>query len=107
MIFKTCSFSIRGGSINLSSSNQIYDVRTKKDLDIKVTDIVDVWYSQSKGINPYTTIDNNGFIVKWTGSLEWNPSASLVPQIKFYSSDTYTIYPPELEIGRASCRERV
>jgi len=85
-------------NLNLSSSNQIYNVRTKKDLDIKVTDIVDVWYSQSKGINPYTTIDNNGFIVKWTGSLEWNPSASLVPQIKFYSSDTYTIYPPELEI---------
>ena len=83
-------------NIDLSSASQSYDVRTKKDLDVKVTDIVDVWYSQSKGINPYTTIENNGFIVKWTGSLEFEPSSSIVPQIKFYSSDTYTIYPPEL-----------
>ena len=79
-------------------STQSFDIRTKKDLDVKVTGIVDTWYSQSKGVNAYTAIENNGFIVKWENSLEWGYSILSQPDLKFYSSDTYTIYPPALEI---------
>ena len=79
-------------------STQTFDIRTKKDLDVKVTDIVTTWYSQSKGVNPYTAIENNGLIVKWQDSLEWGYSILSQPDMKFYSSDTYTIYPPALEI---------
>ena len=79
-------------------STQSFDIRTKKDLDVKVTGIVDTWYSQSKGVNAYTAIENNGFIVKWEDSLEWGYSILSQPDLKFYSSDTYTIYPPALEI---------
>jgi len=79
-------------------STQSYDIRTKKDLDVDVSGIVKTWYSQSKGVNAYTAIENNGFIVKWENSLEWYYSVLQNPQIKFYSMDTYTIYPPSLEI---------
>ena len=40
----------------------------------------------------------NGFIVKWEDNLEWAASVLSQPDMKFYSSDTYTIYPPALEI---------
>ena len=84
---------------NLSlPSTQEFGIKTKKDLDVKVTDIVTTWYSQSKGVNPYTPIENNGFIVKWQDSLEWGYSILSQPDLKLYSSDTYTIYPPALEI---------
>ena len=79
-------------------ATQSFDIKTKKDLDIKVTDIVTTWYSQSKGVNPYTPIENNGFIVKWEDSLEWSFSIKSQPDIRFFSTDTNTIYPPELEI---------
>ena len=79
-------------------STQSFDIKTTKDLKVDVTNIVKTWYSESKGVNPYTSISNNGFIVKWTGSLEYNPDINVSPDLKFYSSDTYTIYPPELDI---------
>ena len=79
-------------------ATQSFDIKTKKDFNVKVTDIVDTWYSQSEGVNPYTAIENNGFIVKWQDSLEWGYNILSQPDIKFYSTDTYTIYPPVLEI---------
>ena len=79
-------------------STQTFDLKTKKDLDVDVTGIVNTWYSESKGVNPYTSIENNGFIVKWANNLEWYFSYQQNPQMRFYSTDTYTIYPPALEI---------
>jgi hypothetical protein len=80
------------GSSNVSLkvvSTQSFDIRSNKDLDIVVTDIVKGWVSSS--------FDNNGFIVKWEDSLEFSPSLSVQPDMKFFSIDTHTIYPPELE----------
>ena len=79
-------------------STQTFDIKTKKDFDVTVTGIVKTWYSESKGVNPYTAIDNNGFIVKWQDSMEWGTDIKSEPDLKFYSTDTYTIYPPVLEI---------
>ena len=68
-------------------------------MDLDVTDIVKVWYSSSSGINAgLPTIANNGFIVKWSNTEEFNSSFAVNPWLKYYSVDTNTIYPPELEI---------
>ena len=77
---------------------QSFDIRTTKDIDINVSDIVKVWYSSSNAIGGYTNIQNNGFIVKWEKSIEFSTSDAVQPIMQFYSVDTNTIYPPCLEI---------
>ena len=76
---------------------QSFTLRSDKDLNMPVTDIVKVWYSSSKGLSPLS-IENNGFIVKWEDSIEFNSSEAIQPIMQFYSVDTNTIYPPLLEI---------
>ena len=77
---------------------QSFDIRTSKDIDINVSDIVKVWYSSSKSIGGYTNIQNNGFIVKWENTIEFSDNDAIQPIMQFYSVDTNTIYPPCLEI---------
>jgi hypothetical protein len=77
---------------------QSFDIRTTKDIDINVSDIIKVWYSSSKSIGGYTNIQNNGFIVKWEKAIEFSTSDAVQPIMQFYSVDTNTIYPPCLEI---------
>jgi hypothetical protein len=72
------------GSVNIS-----FGLRSPKDIEAKVTNIVDAWVGES--------IPNYGFIVKLTGSQEFNPSQYIQPIFKYYSVDTNTIYPPTLE----------
>lgn len=99
-VYTTASFPInnKGGgvwftgssnpSLNVVSS-QSFDIRSSKDFNVVVTDTVKGWYSSS--------FDNNGFIVKWSDSIEFSNSGSIQPDLKFFSVDTHTIYPPELE----------
>ena len=75
---------------------QSFTLRSDKDLNAPVTDIVKVWYSGSKGLSPFT-IENKGFIVKWEESIEFNVADAIQPIMQFYSVDTNTIYPPVLE----------
>jgi hypothetical protein len=77
---------------------QLFDYRTTKDLNVNVSDIVKVWYSSSKSIGSYTSIENQGFIVKWEDAIEFSPSDAIQPIMQFYSVYTNTIYPPCLEI---------
>ena len=72
--------------------------RSFKDLNLNVTDIVNVWYSSSNSIGGFTNIENEGFILKFTSSLEFDESTNIQPQLQYYSIDTNTIYPPVLEI---------
>ena len=72
------------GSVNIS-----FGLRSPKDIEAKVTNIVDAWIGES--------IPNYGFIVKLTGSQEFNSSQYVQPIFKYYSVDTNTIYPPTLE----------
>ena len=64
-------------------------------LNVNVTSTVDVWLSQSKGLG--ADIPNEGFLIKQTSSVEFIPSESQASTFKFYSVDTHTIYPPQLE----------
>ena len=68
---------------------QSFDTRTTKDLNVNAKEVVSRWYSGS--------MDNNGFIVKWENSVEFNPNVQIQPVMQFYSVDTNTIYPPQLE----------
>jgi hypothetical protein len=59
-------------------------------MNINITSMVEDWYSGS--------LPNNGIIVKWEDDVEFNTSKQVQPVIQYYSVDTNTIYPPELEI---------
>jgi hypothetical protein len=84
-------------NIDLTPS-QTFSQRSRKDLKINVTDIVNIWYSSSNSIGGYTNIANEGFLVKWEDAVEFSKADATQPIMQFYSVDTNTIYPPELEI---------
>lgn len=77
-----------GGSWNSNYSTQSFGYADNKDIDVDVTSMVDLWFSGS--------VANNGFILKHSSSIE-NSSGSYM-NLKFFSVDTHTIYPPSLEI---------
>ena len=68
---------------------QSFDIRSTKDINSNITDIVKSWYSGS--------ISNYGVILKWSSSIEYNQSGSVEPDMSLFSVDTHTIYPPQLE----------
>ncbi len=87
------------GSISLKNivQTQTFTYSNPIDLNVDVTNTVDIWISQSKNISG-GDIPNEGFIIKQTSSIELTPSQSELSTFKFYSVDTNTIYPPQLEI---------
>jgi hypothetical protein len=99
------TYSVPGGGAWYTSSNgtnytlvtESFDVRTVKDINVKVTDIVTTWYSHSIGITG-SNIPNQGFLIKWENNIEFNPNKLVQPVMQYYSVDTNTIYPPQLEI---------
>ena len=63
------------------------------DIDMDVTRIVKNWITGSSS-NSY--IPNNGFLLRFSGSQELDDNTS--GNLKFFSSQTHTIYPPKLEV---------
>ena len=76
--------------------SQTFTYANSIDLNVDVTNTVDVWVSQSHVLGG--DIPNEGFIVKQTSSVEFKPSESFASTFKYYSVDTNTIYPPTLEM---------
>ena len=79
---------IKSSSISFGVT-QSFDTRSTKDLKVNAKEVVSRWYSGS--------MDNNGFIVKWEDGIEFNTNVQIQPVMQFYSVDTNTIYPPQLE----------
>jgi len=77
-------------SSSFGSGQAYYQSFTKytDDLDVEVTDYVSEWLDGTR--------TNNGFIVKKSKTDE--QSTTKFGSIKFFSSDTNTIYPPVLEV---------
>ena len=73
------------------SSSQVFTYASSKDLNTNVTPIVNLWVSSST-----YDIPNDGFLIKQR--LEFQANDNIQPEIKFFSVDTHTIYPPQLEI---------
>ena len=76
--------------INLKHS-QTHTVNSTHDLDIDVTNSVKLHYSHSIGQTLYG-LPNNGFILKLTGSLEFQTNRNIF--LKYFSANTHTIYHP-------------
>lgn len=74
------------GGVNLETTQSFTRILSK-DLSLKVTNTVKAWNSSS--------IANNGFIIKNSKENEFNSAYTY--ELKYFSENTHTIYPPCLE----------
>jgi len=101
----TMSFS---GSINEGGGNwytasattgtiaeQTFEYGNSTDLNVNVTNIVKQWYDYS--LDPANGLKNDGFLVKQQSSREFVNSKNTTATFRYFSIDTNTIYPPQLE----------
>jgi len=81
----------QGGGVwyTVSGSSQSFEYQKTTDIEMDVKDTVLAWYSGS--------ISNNGFIVKQPNSAEFVQNSAQAQIFKYFSVDTHTIYPPQLE----------
>jgi len=92
----TASFSASnpGGGNWYTSSTYIqsasYEYRSEFDILLNTTNTVLAWYSGS--------IANNGFLIKQDSAAEFSTDLTKRAEFKYFSVDTNTIYPPQLEI---------
>ena len=77
---------VNGLDINASQNLSYAD---SKDLNVNVTNTIKLFYSGA--------IDNEGFIVKQGSSSEFVNQKVKAAALKYFSVDTHTIYPPQLE----------
>ena len=85
---QTTEWNTLGGDyITNISGSQTHGINSDHDVDIDITSIIDQQYSGS--------ISNNGILLKLQDDLEQETTASI--NLKYFSSDTNTIYPPYLE----------
>jgi hypothetical protein len=71
------------------SSSVIFTYRTNKDINLNTTNILKAWVDGE--------FPNYGFIVKQ--EVEFINSKDIQPELKYFSVDTNTIYPPALQIS--------
>lgn len=74
------------------TASQFFDYMSNKDIDMNVSDIVNGWFSSSLNSGG---ISNYGIVVKHPDYIEENTSSFV--DLKFFSVDTHTIYPPTIE----------
>jgi len=76
------------------SSSVTFSYRTNKDLNLDVTNTVRAWTTSSTFPN---ALPNYGFLLKQ--ELEFVYNKNYQPELKYFSVDTNTIYPPALQIS--------
>ena len=72
---------------SLYQATQSFTNISDKDIELKVTNVINAWNSSS--------ISNYGFILKHSSSLEFTDANKF--ELKYFSGNTHTIYPPSLE----------
>ncbi len=75
------------------SSSVTFTYRSDKDINLNVTNTVRAWTTSSVA----DQLPNYGFILKQ--DTEFVNSIDIQPQLKYFSVDTNTIYPPDLQIS--------
>lgn len=94
-------FSSAGGgnwyTSSLLAGTQSFAYNDEKDIEINVTNAVAAFYAWENNPFASTKIKNEGFILKHSSSIEFN-TGSTPFELKYFSGDTHTIYPPCLEI---------
>ena len=78
------------------TSSVTFSYRTNKDINLDVTNTVKAW-TTSSGTVPTTKLLNYGFLLKQR--LEFVDNKNYQPELKYFSVDTNTIYPPALQIS--------
>lgn len=78
------------------TSSVTFSYRTNKDINLDVTNTVKAW-TTSSGTIPTTKLPNYGFLLKQ--NLEFVYNKNYQPELKYFSVDTNTIYPPALQIS--------
>lgn len=78
------------------TSSVTFTYRTDKDINLDVTNTVKAW-TTSSGAIPTQKLSNYGFLVKQ--AVEFVNNKDVQPELKYYSVDTNTIYPPALQIS--------
>ena len=76
------------------TSSVTFSYRTNKDINLDVTNTVRAWTTSS--LSSYA-LNNNGFLLKQRKEFEDNKNYQ--PELKYFSVDTNTIYPPALQIS--------
>jgi hypothetical protein len=71
--------------------SQTFDYFSDKDINMNITNIVRAWYTGS--------ISDDGVIIKLSPATEFVPNINVQPELKFFSRDTHTIYPPQLQFS--------
>ena len=85
-----------GSNLGLNvTQSQTFTYANTKDINVEVKSTVETWYSYS--LNPSDGFDNNGFIIKQTDSNEFVNNPNNQKTFRYFSIDTNTIYPPQLE----------
>ena len=78
------------------TSSVTFSYRTNKDINLDVTNTVRAWTTGSGSV-PTTKLPNYGFLLKQ--NLEFVYNKNYQPELKYFSVDTNTIYPPALQIS--------
>lgn len=78
------------------SASDVLNYRSSKDLNLDVTSTVKAW-TTSSGVVPSTNLYNYGFLIKQ--DVEFIYNKDFQPELKYFSVDTNTIYPPALQIS--------
>jgi len=73
--------------LTVSSSTQTF-TNQLPDIEVEVTDMVNMWLQEQE--------ENYGMLIRFSGSQETDKTT--FAQLKFFSKNTHTIYPPRLEI---------
>lgn len=71
------------------TQSQVLNYSDDKDINVNVTNAIRLFSSG--------TINNEGFIIKQDSTTEFSSEKSSVATLKYFSIDTHTIYPPQLE----------
>ena len=72
-------------------ASQTFDYFSDKDINMNITNIVRAWYTGS--------ISDDGVIIKLSPATEFVNNINIQPELKFFSRDTHTIYPPQLQFS--------
>ena len=86
---------LNGGALDPITQSQTFTYSDPKDILVDVKNTVETWYSYS--LNNANGFANQGFLVKQPASKEFIRTKANTRSFKYFSIDTNTIYPPELE----------
>ncbi len=82
--------------LNITQSQEL-SYSSDKDLNVDVTNTVLTWYSGSNPLGGFF-FPNDGFVIKQSDEDEFVADRNYVTTVKYFSIDTHTIYPPQLEV---------